>query len=283
MAARERPAVRRYATDEIVVEWEPRLCYHSHNCVRALPQVFDEEAAAVDQGRRSIGRRGRGGRGALSFWRACVRRIGPAGDAEQPPEVRASANGPLLVRGGVRVLDADGTSSTRARGPRSAAAAARATSRSATARTRRTASRADRADALPGRVVPVLLGGARGADRARDRLRRAPGRALARASATALREVAGTDQIPVLETEDGPIPRHPRDLRVPPRPRAVAARRRAPAAFVDHRDARESDAAGQLIEYFRGSASPGRRRGDGEPGSSTPRTPSGTSCGSTAA
>jgi uncharacterized Fe-S cluster protein YjdI len=33
---------KEYATEEIVVEWEPRLCYHSHNCVRSLPQVFDE-------------------------------------------------------------------------------------------------------------------------------------------------------------------------------------------------------------------------------------------------
>ena len=33
---------KEYATDEIVVEWEPRLCYHSRNCVRSLPQVFDE-------------------------------------------------------------------------------------------------------------------------------------------------------------------------------------------------------------------------------------------------
>src|ERR1700736_3162515 len=33
---------KEYATDEIVVEWEPRLCYHSQNCVRSLPQVFDD-------------------------------------------------------------------------------------------------------------------------------------------------------------------------------------------------------------------------------------------------
>src|SRR5437764_9584641 len=33
---------REYATEEIVVEWEPRLCFHSQNCVRSLPKVFDE-------------------------------------------------------------------------------------------------------------------------------------------------------------------------------------------------------------------------------------------------
>ena len=34
--------MKEYATDEIVVEWEPRLCSHSQNCVNALPLVFDD-------------------------------------------------------------------------------------------------------------------------------------------------------------------------------------------------------------------------------------------------
>lgn len=34
---------REYSTDEIVVEWRPRLCYHSLNCVRALPVVFEKD------------------------------------------------------------------------------------------------------------------------------------------------------------------------------------------------------------------------------------------------
>jgi uncharacterized Fe-S cluster protein YjdI len=41
--AREPWGVREYSTDEIVVEWQPRLCFHSHNCIRALPKVFDPE------------------------------------------------------------------------------------------------------------------------------------------------------------------------------------------------------------------------------------------------
>jgi uncharacterized Fe-S cluster protein YjdI len=41
--AREPRGVREYSTDEIVVEWQPRLCFHSHNCIRALPKVFDPE------------------------------------------------------------------------------------------------------------------------------------------------------------------------------------------------------------------------------------------------
>jgi uncharacterized Fe-S cluster protein YjdI len=32
---------KEYATDEIVVSWEPALCVHSGNCARGLPLVFD--------------------------------------------------------------------------------------------------------------------------------------------------------------------------------------------------------------------------------------------------
>jgi uncharacterized Fe-S cluster protein YjdI len=108
MAASERPAVRRYETDEIVVEWEPRLCYHSHNCVRALPQVFDPDArpwvqpeqASADEVEAAVAQCPSG---ALRS-----RRAGAAAKRKEPLELRASPNGPLLVRGGVRVLDAEG-------------------------------------------------------------------------------------------------------------------------------------------------------------------------------
>ena len=67
-----------------------------------------------------------------------------------------------------------------------------------------------------------------------------------------LRELAGTDQIPVMQTEDGRILCGTREIFAHLRGRepwrfAAAHRRR----FADHRDARESDAAGKLLEYFR--------------------------------
>jgi hypothetical protein len=69
-----------------------------------------------------------------------------------------------------------------------------------------------------------------------------------------LRAVAGTDQIPVLETEDGRFFRGTREIFAHLREREAwqfeAAHRRR---FADHRDAREADAPGQLIEYFRGT------------------------------
>ena len=69
-----------------------------------------------------------------------------------------------------------------------------------------------------------------------------------------LRGVAETDLIPLLQTEDGELFRGTRQIFSYLRERdawehAAAHRRR----FADHRDARESDATGQLIEYFRGT------------------------------
>jgi predicted GNAT family acetyltransferase len=69
-----------------------------------------------------------------------------------------------------------------------------------------------------------------------------------------LRGLAGTDTIPVLHAEDGSLYRGTREIFAHLRERepwrfAAAHRRR----FADHRDARESDAPGQLVEYFRGT------------------------------
>jgi uncharacterized protein len=67
-----------------------------------------------------------------------------------------------------------------------------------------------------------------------------------------LKALAGTDQVPVLQTEDGRLFRGTREifahLREVDRWQYEAEHRRR---FVDHRDARESDAPGQLVEYFR--------------------------------
>jgi uncharacterized protein len=79
-----------------------------------------------------------------------------------------------------------------------------------------------------------------------------------------LQAVAGTDQIPVLRAEDGRLYRGTREIFAHLRERepwrfAAAHRGR----FADHRDARESDAPGQLVEYFQPSEEP--EDVDGEP------------------
>jgi uncharacterized protein len=69
-----------------------------------------------------------------------------------------------------------------------------------------------------------------------------------------LRTLAGTDLIPVLMAEDGQFYRGTREIFAHLRERGAgpfgAAHRRR---FLDHRDARETDAPGQLVEYFRGA------------------------------
>jgi predicted GNAT family acetyltransferase/glutaredoxin len=69
-----------------------------------------------------------------------------------------------------------------------------------------------------------------------------------------LRALAGSDRTPVFETADGRFYRGTREIfaylrELEPWQFAAAHRRR----FADHRDARASDAPGQLIEYFRGT------------------------------
>jgi len=106
--AREPRGVREYSTDEIVVEWQPRLCFHSHNCIRALPQVFDPDArpwvrlelASTDEVDAAVAQCPSG---ALR-----ARRVDAVEARTEPIEIEASANGPLLIRGGVRVLDGEG-------------------------------------------------------------------------------------------------------------------------------------------------------------------------------
>jgi uncharacterized Fe-S cluster protein YjdI len=100
---------KEYATDEIVIEWEPRLCYHSQNCVRSLPQVFDPtrrpwvvvDAATADEVEAAVEECPSG---ALR-----TRRVGAlVEEAATAREVRVTRNGPLLLSGGVRIVDSNG-------------------------------------------------------------------------------------------------------------------------------------------------------------------------------
>lgn len=90
--------------------WEPRLCIHARICVRELPQVFDAEArpwVAVDAA---------GADAVAATVEACptgalrYRRL-DGGPQEEPPAettIEARPNGPLFVRGRVRIVDHDG-------------------------------------------------------------------------------------------------------------------------------------------------------------------------------
>jgi uncharacterized Fe-S cluster protein YjdI len=111
MSAPRRAGPREYATEEIVVEWHPALCFHSQNCVRALPAVFDSsrrpwidvDAATVDEIEEAV-------EGCPSSALRLRRLRGEARPVPPELEVTPSPNGPLLVRGRLRVRLPDGTS-----------------------------------------------------------------------------------------------------------------------------------------------------------------------------
>jgi uncharacterized Fe-S cluster protein YjdI len=107
---KERGPTRTYEGEAIEVHWEPRLCIHVRNCVRALPQVFkpDErpwitvDAAGADDVAATVAACPTG---ALHF-----RRL-DGGPQEEPPEettVDPRPNGPLFVRGRIRIVGDDG-------------------------------------------------------------------------------------------------------------------------------------------------------------------------------
>jgi CDGSH-type Zn-finger protein/uncharacterized Fe-S cluster protein YjdI len=111
--ARKRPGVEREYRSrqgEIVVYWEPKICYHTGNCFRGLPEVFRPQnrpwvlvdaasANKIAEGVMTCPT------GALHFER-------PDGGPEEPQlgetRIDARPNGPLHVRGRVRIVGPGG-------------------------------------------------------------------------------------------------------------------------------------------------------------------------------
>lgn len=109
-APESRGPTRTYESEAIEVRWEAGLCIHTQNCVHALPQVFraderpwilldgadaDAVAAAVESCPT----------GALHY-----RRLdgGPQEAAQDQVTVEPRPNGPLFLRGRIRVVGDDG-------------------------------------------------------------------------------------------------------------------------------------------------------------------------------
>jgi uncharacterized Fe-S cluster protein YjdI len=106
----ERGPHRVYGNDAIEVDWEPRLCIHIRNCVRGLGEVFDPsarpwinvDAADPDAIAKTVLSCPTG---ALHF-----RRV-DGGEQEEAPAVTTiepRPNGPLFMRGRLKIVDADG-------------------------------------------------------------------------------------------------------------------------------------------------------------------------------
>jgi uncharacterized Fe-S cluster protein YjdI/CDGSH-type Zn-finger protein len=106
----ESERIKEYTSPGIVVTFSARRCIHSANCVRGLPEVFDTKKrpwiqpnnAEADTIAEVVMRCPTG---ALHF-----RRLDGGPDEPVPDEVRITAqtDGPLYIRGPVRVYDDDG-------------------------------------------------------------------------------------------------------------------------------------------------------------------------------
>lgn len=107
-------ASREYPGEGVVVGWEPERCIHARECVRGLPGVFDPQRRPWIQPAGVTGAElaeviRRCPSGALTY-----RSTDPAIEPEvhDGVEVRILANGPLAVRGEVRVTRPDGSEVT---------------------------------------------------------------------------------------------------------------------------------------------------------------------------
>ena len=109
---RKLPGVQReYRSEQIVVYWEPKLCIHTARCLRGLPQVFDVrrrpwimvDAASAEQIAEVVRRCPTS---ALRFERL------DGGLQESAPEqttIQATPDGPLYVRGELKIVNQDGS------------------------------------------------------------------------------------------------------------------------------------------------------------------------------
>ena len=102
--------VQEYRSDELVVTFDPNLCIHARRCVTGLPAVFDvrrrkwvEPAAAPAAAVIEVIQRCPSG--ALQY-----HRLDGAPDEQPDAEgsLRPQPNGPLYVRGGITIVDAEG-------------------------------------------------------------------------------------------------------------------------------------------------------------------------------
>ena len=110
-ARHQEGVARAYATDDIEVSWEPSLCTHVGECFLTAPEVFDPrarpwvrpDAADADTVAAVVMRCPTS---ALRF-----RRLDDGPQEEDmvgDPQVHPVPNGPLEVRGRLRLVDADG-------------------------------------------------------------------------------------------------------------------------------------------------------------------------------
>jgi len=102
---------REYSNDELTVVWKPKLCIHSGECVKRLPQVYDPkvkpwikpENASAEELKSQINACPSG---ALSYYSMEEDNIE---SASLETKIEVMPNGPLLVYGTLNITNKDGS------------------------------------------------------------------------------------------------------------------------------------------------------------------------------
>ena len=102
--------LHRHATAQISVEWRPGRCIHSGRCVRALPLVFDPRRRPwIEADKASADAIALVVRGCPT---GALRYVRHDGASQETPDVPATLtpvlNGPLYIRGDVKIRGLDG-------------------------------------------------------------------------------------------------------------------------------------------------------------------------------
>jgi uncharacterized Fe-S cluster protein YjdI len=99
---------KEYQNGDTTVVWKPELCFHSENCVKNLPKVFDpnrkpwiEAGNATEQDLRNT--IDKCPSGALSY-----RVKGEEQNSETMATIEPLKNGPVLVKGKLSLKSVDG-------------------------------------------------------------------------------------------------------------------------------------------------------------------------------
>jgi uncharacterized Fe-S cluster protein YjdI len=101
---------RVYRNERVAVHWNPGRCIHSERCMRGLPQVFQPDARPWVQVDNATAAEiaavvARCPSGALHVERFDG---GATEEPSEPTTVEPQPNGPLYVRGRIRIIDASG-------------------------------------------------------------------------------------------------------------------------------------------------------------------------------
>jgi uncharacterized Fe-S cluster protein YjdI len=105
---------KKYTNGEITVFWQPKKCIHATTCYRELIDVFNPrkrpwvnmEGASTEEIIRVVKLCPTQ---ALSYqYNKDIAAVRPEGDAAVPAEARIMEDGPLVLKGNFRILDAEG-------------------------------------------------------------------------------------------------------------------------------------------------------------------------------